>query len=215
MPSFGKIRYRWAPTVRGDRESRAPISLLLRPEAAGRATSSCCAVSGAPARTGVRCVATPAARSSCSGRASPGRSRRRPEQCHGVLLLGGHGPRGEDQQPQPGPDRRPPGRGEMGASLLRTPRLQGGLDEIEDHPGHADADTLVADPGAAALGVATVELMRALLTSAAGVDAYSRPALAESLIRRVPAPAPSARSPAPGDSPAPATSRAASRRRAG
>jgi AraC-like DNA-binding protein len=50
---------------------------------------------------------------------------------------------------------------------------------------HTHADTLVADPGAAALGTATVELMRALLTSAAGVDAYSRPALAESLIPRV------------------------------
>ncbi len=49
----------------------------------------------------------------------------------------------------------------------------------------ADADTLAGDPGAAALGSATLELVRALLTSAAGVDAYARAALAESLLQRV------------------------------
>ncbi|GCB52371.1 helix-turn-helix domain-containing protein [Streptomyces sp. NL15-2K] len=50
---------------------------------------------------------------------------------------------------------------------------------------HAHADALSADPGAAALGTATVELLRVLLTSAAGVDAYARPAMAESLVQRV------------------------------
>jgi AraC-like DNA-binding protein len=50
---------------------------------------------------------------------------------------------------------------------------------------HADADTLAGDPGAAALGTATVELVRALLTSASGVDAHARPALAETLLQRV------------------------------
>jgi AraC-like DNA-binding protein len=50
---------------------------------------------------------------------------------------------------------------------------------------HADADTLSTDPGAAALGSATVELLRALVTSAAGVDTYSRPALADALLQRI------------------------------
>ncbi|MFJ4870549.1 helix-turn-helix domain-containing protein [Streptomyces sp. NPDC088757] len=50
---------------------------------------------------------------------------------------------------------------------------------------HADADALSADPGAEALGSGTIALLRALITSAAGVDAHSRPALAESLLHRV------------------------------
>ncbi|MFE6197794.1 helix-turn-helix domain-containing protein [Streptomyces sp. NPDC057838] len=50
---------------------------------------------------------------------------------------------------------------------------------------HHDADTLAGDPGAAALGTATLELVRALITSASGVDAHARPALAESLLPRV------------------------------
>ncbi|MET9865552.1 MULTISPECIES: helix-turn-helix domain-containing protein [unclassified Streptomyces] len=71
-----------------------------------------------------------------------------------------------------------------GAERLRASPL---YDLVRAHIGRlqADADTLAGDPGAAALGSATVELVRALLTSAAGVDAYARPALAESLLQRV------------------------------
>ncbi len=50
---------------------------------------------------------------------------------------------------------------------------------------HSQADALSADPGAAALGTATVELLRALIASAAGADTSGRPALAESLLPQV------------------------------
>jgi AraC-like DNA-binding protein len=48
-----------------------------------------------------------------------------------------------------------------------------------------DADRLAADPAAAALGAATIELARALLASAAHADPNSREALAETLLARV------------------------------
>ncbi len=47
------------------------------------------------------------------------------------------------------------------------------------------ADVLAADPGAAALGSATVELVRALLVSAGEDERLARPVLAESLWTRV------------------------------
>ncbi|MFF6888472.1 helix-turn-helix domain-containing protein [Streptomyces sp. NPDC012421] len=50
---------------------------------------------------------------------------------------------------------------------------------------HADADVLSTDPGAEALGDGTIALLRALIASAADVDAHARPALAESLLPRV------------------------------
>ncbi|HEV7727138.1 MAG TPA: helix-turn-helix domain-containing protein [Modestobacter sp.] len=50
----------------------------------------------------------------------------------------------------------------------------------------ADTDRLAADPGAPHLGTATVELLRALLVSAAGGDGLPHPALvADSLLGRV------------------------------
>ncbi|MEU0387737.1 helix-turn-helix domain-containing protein [Streptomyces chartreusis] len=71
-----------------------------------------------------------------------------------------------------------------GAERLRASPL---YDMVRAHIArlHADADTLAGDPGAAALGTATVELVRALLTSAAGVDAHPRPDPAESLLQHV------------------------------
>ncbi len=50
---------------------------------------------------------------------------------------------------------------------------------------HADADVLSADPGAEALGTGTIALLRALITSAADMDAWARPAAAESLLHRI------------------------------
>jgi AraC-like DNA-binding protein len=47
------------------------------------------------------------------------------------------------------------------------------------------ADELAADPSSAALGSATVELVRALLVSAAGDERLARPVLAETLMTRV------------------------------
>jgi AraC-like DNA-binding protein len=47
------------------------------------------------------------------------------------------------------------------------------------------ADELAGDPGAAALGSATVELVRALLVSAAGDEHLARPVRAETLMTRV------------------------------
>lgn len=49
----------------------------------------------------------------------------------------------------------------------------------------ASADVLAADPGAAALGTATVELVRALLVSAGGDERPTRPVLHETLMTRV------------------------------
>ncbi|WP_406327703.1 hypothetical protein [Streptomyces sp. NBC_00203] len=160
MPSFGKIRYRWAPTVRGDREPGADLlvaqarggrpgdfellrgqrrpgagrravrgdsggaQLLLGAALPGRRAEPSEEVGGA-SQLGP-CVAGPQAAPVQGAEGQPDpcvvegppldarQRRRRPEQCHGVLLLGGHGPRGEDQQPQPGRDRRPPDRGDMG-----------------------------------------------------------------------------------------------------
>jgi AraC-like DNA-binding protein len=45
-----------------------------------------------------------------------------------------------------------------------------------------DADALSSDPGAAALGVSTIQMIRALLTSAAGDDRRARDAKAEALL---------------------------------
>jgi AraC-like DNA-binding protein len=47
------------------------------------------------------------------------------------------------------------------------------------------ADALAADPGAATLGTATTELVRALLVSAAGDDRHLTPVMAETLMTRV------------------------------
>ena len=47
------------------------------------------------------------------------------------------------------------------------------------------AGELATDPGAAALGTATTELVRALLASAAQDERFSRPALADTLLTRV------------------------------
>ena len=47
------------------------------------------------------------------------------------------------------------------------------------------AGELATDPGAAALGTATTELVRALLASAAQDERFSRPALADALLTRV------------------------------
>ncbi|MEV5355358.1 helix-turn-helix domain-containing protein [Streptomyces sp. NPDC052693] len=75
----------------------------------------------------------------------------------------------------------PPDIVRRGAGRLRASPL---YDLVRDHLArvHADADALAGDPGAAALGTATVELVRALITSASGVDAHARPAAAEALL---------------------------------
>ncbi|GAA3110741.1 hypothetical protein GCM10017687_24120 [Streptomyces echinatus] len=52
MPSLGKALARCPPTVRGDRLSRAPISLFVSPSAASRAIRSSCAVREAGRRSG-------------------------------------------------------------------------------------------------------------------------------------------------------------------
>ena len=49
----------------------------------------------------------------------------------------------------------------------------------------ASADALAADPGAAAVGTATIELVRALVVSAAGDDRHLRSVRADSLVTRV------------------------------
>lgn len=56
-----------------------------------------------------------------------------------------------------------------------------------DHVAHLsrDADRLAADPGAAALGTATVELARALLISAAHPDRHAQEVLHQTLLTRV------------------------------
>ena len=70
-----------------------------------------------------------------------------------------------------------------------APRLRASPlhDLVRDHLVRlaADADRLAADPGAAALGTATVELVRALLVSAAGDERFSRPVREETLLARV------------------------------
>jgi len=58
---------------------------------------------------------------------------------------------------------------------------------MRDHLAHfrRSADVLAADPGAAVLGTASVGLLRALITSASGVDAHARAAMADVLAQRV------------------------------
>jgi hypothetical protein len=64
MPSFGKTWYRWVPTVRGERKSRSPICLLVKPAAASSAISRCWGVSD-PGPNGSNCpMERPVARSS-------------------------------------------------------------------------------------------------------------------------------------------------------
>src|SRR5690349_14162508 len=66
MPSFGKIRYKCAPTVRCDMYRRQAISLLLSPAAASSATSSSCAVSGSRWPASRRCLTGAVAASSAN-----------------------------------------------------------------------------------------------------------------------------------------------------
>jgi AraC-like DNA-binding protein len=58
---------------------------------------------------------------------------------------------------------------------------------VADHVAHltADPDRLTADPAAATLGAATIDMARALLVSAAHADGRSREVLAETLVTRV------------------------------
>jgi AraC-like DNA-binding protein len=58
---------------------------------------------------------------------------------------------------------------------------------VTDHVAYlaADADRVSTDPGAAALGAASIELARALLVSAGHSDRHSRAVLAETLLTRV------------------------------
>ncbi|MEC4020739.1 helix-turn-helix domain-containing protein [Streptomyces sp. H27-D2] len=69
-----------------------------------------------------------------------------------------------------------------GAGRLKSSPLH---DLVRGHLAYLSrhADTLSADPGAAALGSATVELLRALITSAAQAD--TRPVMAETLLSGV------------------------------
>ena len=71
-----------------------------------------------------------------------------------------------------------------GAPRLRSSPLHG---LVRDHLERltAGADELSADPGAAALGAATVDLVRALLVSAAGRDDLAVPLREETLVTRV------------------------------
>jgi AraC-like DNA-binding protein len=71
-----------------------------------------------------------------------------------------------------------------GGPRLRTSPLH---DLVRDHLERlaAGADEFSADPGAAALGSATVELVRALLVSAAGRDDLAGPVREETLVTRV------------------------------
>lgn len=71
-----------------------------------------------------------------------------------------------------------------GAVRLRASPLH---DLVRDHLRRlsASAEQLAADPGAASLGSATVELVRALLVSAAGDRRIGRPVLVETLVTRV------------------------------
>ena len=87
----------------------------------------------------------------------------------------------------PGPLRPPrpaAGRGARAAPRLRRSPLHG---LVRDHLVRlsAAAERLSADPGAASLGPATVELVRALLVSAAGDDRYARAVREETLLTRV------------------------------
>ncbi|SDE96200.1 AraC-type DNA-binding protein [Blastococcus fimeti] len=70
-----------------------------------------------------------------------------------------------------------------------APRLRGSPvhDLVRDHLVRlaAAAEPLSADPGAASLGAATVELVRALLVSAAGDDRYARAVREETLLTRL------------------------------
>ena len=71
-----------------------------------------------------------------------------------------------------------------GGPRLRTSPLYG---LVRDHLERlaSSADELSADPGAAALGSATVDLVRALLVSAAGHDDLARSVREETLVSRV------------------------------
>jgi AraC-like DNA-binding protein len=70
-----------------------------------------------------------------------------------------------------------------------APRLRSSAlhDLVRDHLVEmaADADRLSADAGASALGAATIELVRALLVSAAGDERLTREVREESLVSRV------------------------------
>jgi hypothetical protein len=68
IPSFGKIRYRWDETVRGDMYSRAEISRLVKPVAASSAISRSWGVSDGGPTPESRCRVSPVARSSISAR---------------------------------------------------------------------------------------------------------------------------------------------------
>ena len=70
------------------------------------------------------------------------------------------------------------------AGNLRSSSLCG---LVIDHVAHLSRDAArhCADPAAPALGIATIELARALLASAAYTDRYSRDVLAETLLTRI------------------------------
>src|SRR5260370_1194427 len=106
MPSFGKIRCRWPPTVRGDRNSRCPISLLLRPAAASIAICRSCGVSETRSRSPARGLARPVARSSLAARSAHERAPR----CSNVSSAATRGTR-EPGEPPCVPGVRLHGRG--------------------------------------------------------------------------------------------------------
>jgi AraC-like DNA-binding protein len=82
---------------------------------------------------------------------------------------------------------------QLGLPIDVVRRAVGGLHNspmyrlVADHVAHlaVNADRLSADPAAADLGAATIELARALLASAAHADRHSREVLAETLLTRV------------------------------
>ncbi|MBN1092402.1 helix-turn-helix domain-containing protein [Blastococcus sp. TML/M2B] len=78
----------------------------------------------------------------------------------------------------------PPDVVRRGAPRLRASPLH---DLVRDHLERlaAAAEPLAADPGAASLGRATVELVRALLVSAAGDERYARAVREETLLTRL------------------------------
>ena len=82
---------------------------------------------------------------------------------------------------------------QLGLPIDVVRRAVGGLHNspmyrlVADHVAHlaVNADRVSADPAAADLGAATIELARALLVSAAHADRHSREVLAETLLTRV------------------------------
>lgn len=71
-PNFGKPRYRWEPTVRGESRRRSPICRLVRPRAARRTICFCCGVRSGSRSPPPGFWRTPAARSSARARAAQG-----------------------------------------------------------------------------------------------------------------------------------------------